>query len=702
MRKRSEALARRPGKISGDETERDFEQILNSMPHVMWSADANGFPDFVSAQWGRDHGGDPSHLTGNGWADFVHPDDLKNVWAQWLASVATGNPYSIEYRIRLPDGSYRCVLVNARAEKDQAGKVVRWFGGFTDISDRVLAEKALRNSERLHRSLVEASADCIKVITLDGRVQLLNTPGLRAMEFEALDDVRGKQWSSLWPGDMRGTVEEAVRTAAGGETIRFNGPCLTRTGMPKWWDVVVTPVHDDRGEVSNLLAISRDITDEKARSQELLWASEHDSLTLLPNRRAFQARLQAAAIRAMAAGTKLGLLLVDLDHFKHVNDTMGHSAGDSMLQALAGRIREAVRPEDFVARIGGDEFAIILEGVVGPENLLDLGKRVSLRINAPVRIHHRALSGGASIGGAIFPDDARTANDLFKLADTALYRLKAEGRGGTRLFESHMLVEAQLIASQLSLARDAVNDRTVVPYYQPKVKLTDGSFRGFEALLRWQHPSRGLQLPETIEQAFNDYELASKIGEVMQTKVAADVQAWLAQGFDFGRLSINASPAEFLRDDYAEGLLERLREHRVPPRLIEVEVTEHVLMERGSSYVARALARLKAAGVTIALDDFGTGYSSLSHLRDFPVDVVKIDKSFVSNIATDNEIAAIVAAVVNLARSLGLETVAEGVETRIQADLLRAFGCDLGQGFLFGEPIHGDAVRLSTERHEAA
>ena len=265
-----------------------------------------------------------------------------------------------------------------------------------------------------------------------------------------------------------------------------------------------------------------------------------------------------------------------------------------------------------------------------------------------------------------------------------------------------MREEAQRVASQLSLARMAVTEASVRPFYQPKLELATNKVAGFEALLRWSHPTRGLQAPETIEEAFKDYELASKIGELMQYKVLEDVRRWLRAGIDFGRLAVNAAPAEFLRDDYAERLLERLRCYGVAPCNLEIEITEHVLMANGSRYVHRALAELKKAGVTIALDDFGTGYSSLSHLRDFPVDVVKIDKSFVQRMISDPEISAIVTAVINLAHSLNIESVAEGVETQEQADLLRAAGCSLGQGYHLGEPQPADFVASRLAARAAA
>jgi EAL domain-containing protein (putative c-di-GMP-specific phosphodiesterase class I) len=254
----------------------------------------------------------------------------------------------------------------------------------------------------------------------------------------------------------------------------------------------------------------------------------------------------------------------------------------------------------------------------------------------------------------------------------ALYALKEEGRGGTRLFESNLRAHSQRVASELSLGRAAIGDGKVLPYYQ---------------LLRWLHPTRGVQLPATVAESFKNYELAASIGELMQRQVIADIAQGRLPTTESSRVSINASPAEFLRDDYAERLLALLAQTCVDPSHLEIEVTEHVFFERHSSFVGRALKKLHESGVRISLDDFGTGYSSLSHLRDFPVDVVKIDMSFVQQICADNEIRAIVAAIIELARSLKIQVVAEGLETKSQRDLLMVMGCHVGQGYLFGRAM---------------
>ena len=555
---------------------------------------------------------------------------------------------------------------------------------------RAEAERALRKSERLHRNILETSTDCIILFTQDGRVEFANRRALRSFRIGSLEEIRGKHWSEIWRSPNWDLAKDTLTRAASGETVRMR--YQGSVSPPKWWDVVVTPMLEDDGSIRGMLSISRDITAELEHTNQLKWASEHDSLTHLPNRRAFQARLQAATLRAMETGEQIGLLLIDLDHFKHVNDALGHSAGDELLRNVASRLREGVRNDDFVARIGGDEFAVILEHVVSEKTLTSVGDLVVSLIQEPLKAGDRVVTAGASIGGALFPQDAPSANDLFKHADTALYALKQSGRGGTRMFDSYMLVEAEKTATQLRVARGAVSEMSVVPAYQPKFNLDSGTIAGFEALLRWRDPRDGLQLPGTLEEAFNDYELAAKIGELMQKKVAADMRRWMESKLDFGRVAINAAPAEFLRDDYAERILAILFEQQVPPELVEIEITEHAFLGRATEYVARALSVLKAANVTISLDDFGTGYSSLSHLRDFPVDLVKIDMSFVQKMSENEEIAAIVAAVVSLARSLSIQVVAEGVETPAQLEVLRAMGCHMAQGHLLSPAIEAEAI----------
>lgn len=547
-------------------------------------------------------------------------------------------------------------------------------------------------AEALFRSILAASVDCIKILSADGRLELMNGPGLCAMEIDDFERLIGQEWAALWPAGGRQLVRNAVIRARTGAAVRFSAPCPTARGNPRWWDVILTPIQDRRGRITRLLAISRDVTVHRDTAERLRKIGEVDWLTDLPNRRSFDMRVEAAALDAMDETSTFGLLLVGLDRFKHVNDTSGHGAGDHLLRTVARRLRGLLSSDAFLSRVGGDEFAVVVRDVASDLDLIHLGEAILERLRRPVCFDGRLIHASASIGGALFPGDGASAHELLKNADRALHATKAQGRGGIQMFQQHMRQTAQREASQLSLARVAIMEKSVLPFYQPKLCLASGRISGLEALLRWEHPRLGIQLPETLSEAFKDYELASRIGGLIQKAVIKDIRAWLRQGIGFGHVSINASPAEFMRDDYAECFVSRVEQAGICPTMVQVEVTEHAFLAQGADYVERALRVLSANGIRISLDDFGTGYSSLSHLKDFPVDILKIDRSFVSTIETAAESAAIVRALVELARNLSMEVVAEGIENEAQRRFLAEIGCGYGQGFLFSKALKTEEI----------
>jgi diguanylate cyclase (GGDEF)-like protein/PAS domain S-box-containing protein len=671
----------------------DLQAAADFSEYVYWVADKSGAGIALSHQWTALTGRAVADTLEGGWREAVHPGDYRRALKLWRSADSSRSDFACELRLRKRDGGYCWVQLRAKAKIDEQQRLVRWYGTLANIEERKVAELALRASEALSRSMLEASADCIKLLSIEGRIEFMNAPGLRAMEIDDFATIKDQLWCSLWPGEGKASARDAVTIAAGGGAVRFHAYRPTVHGAPRWWDVMVTPILCDRGKVKQLLAISRDTTIHRRTSERLRVASEQDSLTGLANRGAFQKHLEAAALRAMEQGSKLGLLVLDLDHFKSVNDSLGHPAGDHLLTTFGERLMEASRATDFVARLGGDEFAVILENLKDEGDLLRIGQSLLERLRFPVFYDGRAVPSGASIGGAAFPRDASTANDLLKNADVALYAIKGDGGGGVKMFEQHMRQAAQLTASQLSLARSAIGDKLILPYYQPKVRLDTGRVYGFEALLRWNFPGKTVQCPDTIAEAFREYQLASAIGEQIQLAVIRDVAQWCDRGVEFGTVSINASPSEFLRDDYAELLLERLKQCGVPPNRIEIEVTEHAFLYRAAEYVSRAITKLSSAGVRISLDDFGTGYSSLSHIKDFPVDILKIDRSFVGEIEWGGESAAIVSAVIGLANNLALDVVAEGVETAAQRDFLIQKGCHFAQGYLFGRAMPSAEVQ---------
>jgi diguanylate cyclase (GGDEF)-like protein len=450
-----------------------------------------------------------------------------------------------------------------------------------------------------------------------------------------------------------------------------------------------------------LIGVVFDITDRKNAEEELWRVANHDALTGLANRALFQHRLDRALTEATQNGNRVSLLLIDLDHFKDVNDALGHDAGDALLKKTAAHLQGMVQDCDTVARFGGDEFAIVLAGALTLDCASEMARSITEKLREPFVYAGQTFVSSASIGVAIFPDHDSSAGDLLKDADIALYRAKAQGRNCAVIYTSNLRAAVEQRISLRHEVREALSSGHIVPFYQPKVCLSTGKIIGFEALARWQHPSRGVLTPAYFGAILDDPEPATELGRQLMSRVASDMRVWLKAGLDLGRVAVNLSSAEFIQPGLADYILRLLEESSVPTQNFEVEVTETVLVGRRSDVVASTLKRLHQQGILIALDDFGTGYASLTHLKQFPVDHVKIDRSFVTNLEQDTGDEAIVAAVIGLGRSLNLQVTAEGVETEGQAQRLRALGCHNAQGYHYAKPMAASQVPQFLSRRQA-
>lgn len=668
------------------------QRTLDALPQLIHLT--NGSSGYFNAAW-RAYTS-PAHHTAahtHQWLDSLHPLDLPGVERQWRQAFCDGNTLHMECRLRHHSGDYRWFMLLGQAQPHAPNGTQQWYLTATDIHERILGEAALTENSRLQTNMLDVSVDCIKLLRPDGTLTHMNLSGRNALGVPQGDSGFGLTWLNLLPPEIRQRGQRALQQARNGKNARFAGKSVTPGRKPQYWDNILTPMTTPQGQTSGILCVSRDVTLQRDAEIRLRTASERDELTGIYNRRYFKAKLRQCLKKAHEKNLCVGLLLMDLDHFKHINDTLGHAAGDHLLRKLSRRISTVLEGSPHIfARLGGDEFAVIAPNLHSEKELLDLAQAIHDQIQAPITYAGKAINGGMSIGAAMSPRDGADQPTLLKCADTALNHLKANGRGGARLFQAEMMTATLRSAAQLALARQIVHDQIIVPYYQPKVDLKTNQLVGFEALLRWQHPQHGLQTPGAIEEAFNDYALASHIGDLIQNHVFADISRWTTQGLAVVPVSINAAPVEFLRDDFAEHMLARLARHHTPVHLVEVEITEHMLSGRGSSYVIRALTKLKQAGIRVALDDFGTGHSSFAHLRDYPVDCLKIDCDFVHRMTNEHAIHAIVNAITQLGPNLGMDIVAEGIESELQRKILLETGCHLGQGFLFSKAISAAAA----------
>ncbi len=532
---------------------------------------------------------------------------------------------------------------------------------------------------------VEQSPAAVVLTDTQGLIEYAN-PKFSQITGYTMAEVRGKNPRILKSGETSqedySRLWEAI--IAGRE---WHGEFHNRRkdGTLFWEHASISPVRNEAGDISHFLAIKEDITDRKRYEEQLHHLATHDDLTGLANRALMQDRLEQSILFAKRSGRLVAVLLLDLDRFKIINDSLGHSFGDRLLQIIADRLKESVRGADTVARLGGDEFVILLAELANEEDVGKVAKKILDNITAPVKIEDREITITASLGISIYPQDGNDEETLIRNADIAMYRAKEENNS-FRLYAPEMnLVVHEVMEMETDLRR-AVERNELLLHYQPKVCLETGRIIGAEALLRWKHPVRGMIMPGIFIPLAEETGLIQPIGEWVLLNICKQIKAWQEQGLSVVPIAANLSARQFRKDDLVETVQRILQETALPPHLLELELTESMIMRDPQSAVS-TMQHLNILGVSLSLDDFGTGYSSLNYLRRFPVDCLKIDRSFISDVANDSSAAAVTTSIIAIAHSLGLQAVAEGVETKEQLDFLRECGCDSYQGYFFSTPL---------------
>lgn len=567
--------------------------------------------------------------------------------------------------------------------KNEQGDIAYYVSTGRDITERIKAEET---RARL-TAILEATPDLVAILEPDGSLHYLNGAGRRLLGLSAQENVEGQRLEAIFPitaarqftdhifpaAERDGTWSgEMLLPLANGETV----PLLQ----------VVLTHYDAEGNIEYLSTIGRDISERKRFEAELRHHATHDRLTGLPNRFFLQDRFRNSLELAQRYKRYVAVLFLDLDDFKRINDSLGHAAGDTLLQNVAQRLTNCLRPTDTVARHGGDEFTIIAGDLERVENVLTVLAKLRAEFDRPMSIAGHEIYTTFSIGIALYPQDANEIEDLLRHADTAMYSAKACGASQYRFYAAQMNVRGHELLAMEAQLRHALKHHEFVLHYQPQMDLSSGRICGAEALVRWRHPVRGLVSPADFIPLLENSGLITTMGDWVLREACRMHHRCRACGWDTLRISINVSAVRFNDADLVNKVRAVLQEEAMPPQLLELEITENILM-RDPVLAADTLKALHGLGVRVAIDDFGTGYSSLAYLKQFPLNVLKIDQMFVRDIVTDPKGAAIVEAGIFLARKLGLEVVAEGVETRAQLDFLQLNGCDLIQGYYLSRPL---------------
>ncbi|MFC5511249.1 EAL domain-containing protein [Massilia jejuensis] len=556
-----------------------------------------------------------------------------------------------------------------------------------DMVARERTEKALQQSEQRFRQLVSMSSDWYWEQDSEFRFTMV-AGGFSEKAGVAVEHLLGKtRWEYL---PALGDTEYGRKHIALVHSFQpfndFEYHVLDDNGQTRWFLVNGQPVFDELGHFAGYRGTGSDITERKLTEQRVHHVAQHDALTGLPNRSLLQDRLGQAVAYATRSGNPVWVMLIDLDRFKFVNDSMGHKAGDVLLMTVAARLRSSLRDADTVARLSGDEFVVIVSERGDQELTPDIVARVMNAVAQPVMLGTKEFFVTCSIGVAVYPSESTNVDNLIEHADIAMYRAKKLGRNNFQFYTPAMNEESLERVRIESALRNAVERDEFVLYYQPQIDIKSGKIVGMEALIRWQHPELGMVPPGRFISIAEETGMIVAIGAWVLRTACAQNKAWQDAGFDRLRVAVNLSARQFGASDLIENLATVLRDTGLEPKYLEIELTESLFMSDITPAVD-LLHRMKALGVNLSIDDFGTGYSSLSYLSRFPIDVLKIDRSFVADITRDANDEAIVTSIIALAHNLKLAVIAEGVETGEQLDYLRRHGCDEMQGYYFSKPL---------------
>ena len=676
------------------ESEQDHRAILESMAEPYYEVDLKGDLVLINTAF-RQLLGYPEHeLLGMNNREFQVPEVAARVFQKFNNVYRTGVPTTgYDWELVRKDGSKVLVEASIHLIKDADGQPVGFRGMLRDVTTRRQDEQALRESKERFRSLTELSSDWyweqdseFRFVRLEGRGKSTfeNYLGKTAEEigFDVMDS--GSE-SYRGPQEARKPYRDVVMS-------------YILRGEHRYFNVSGEPIFSDDGRFRGYRGVSRDITERKRAEQRIQYLATHDELTGIPNRAKFSRTLNVAIESARHRDGKFAVLFIDLDRFKTINDSLGHAPGDTLLKETAARLGQVLRCNDVVARLGGDEFVVLVEEVNEIEQVKTVARKILSAVIKPVDLMGQECRVTASIGISMYPADGQDEQSLMKNADIAMYRAKDEGKNNYRFYSRDMMghsIERLMLDTGL---RHALERNEFFLHYQPKRDLRTGQITGVEALLRWQHPELGVVSPSQFIPLAEDTGLIVPIGKWVLETACAQAMAWQRQGLPPVHMAVNLSARQFADENLLTDIATLLQETGLMPELLELEITESMVMQDPERAI-KLLAAIKQLGVRLAIDDFGTGYSSMALLKRFPIDILKIDRSFIREIPKNAEDNAIADAIIAMGKALNLTVVAEGVETAEQERFLREHACDEIQGYYFSRPVAHDAFADLQRQH---
>ena len=669
----------------------DFAALANNMSQLAWMADEKGEIFWYNDRWFNYSGTTLEQMARGGWKKLHHPDHVQRVSDNIGRCFRTGESWEDTFPLRDRDGNYRWFLSRAIPARDFEGKISCWFGTNTDVSDSKVLEEALFVEKERAQVTLNSIADAVTCTDAFGNINFLNLVAQKMSGWTS-EEAAGRPLSEVFR-IIDSATRQPVRDPLGmaveqDKPLRLYVDCflVSRDGLEYPIESSGASIRDRAGHIIGTVIVFHDVSAARAMSIQMRHSAQHDLVTGLPNRLLLNDWITQAIALARRNKNSLAVIFLDLDHFKNINDSLGHAIGDNLLQSVSRRLLGSVRKSDTVSRLGGDEFVILLSETTKPEDAATSAKKILLSLSGAHSIGGLDLFIDGSIGISVYPGDGEDAETLIKNADTAMYHAKDLGRNNFQFFAAEMnskAVERQSLESGLRLA---IARGEFLLHYQPKVNLRTGEITGAEALIRWLRPDRGLVPPSQFIPIAEDSGLILPIGRWVLREACRQAREWQDAGLPFKRISVNVSAAEFRHKDFVEGVQTILAETGFEASRLDLELTEGVLMDDAES-TASVLKALKAMGLHLAVDDFGTGYSSLSYLQQFPIDVLKMDQSFVQRISSDPNDTTIVRAIIDMGRNLKHRVIAEGIETQEQLAFLQARHCSEGQGYLFSRPL---------------